>query len=262
MYGKQLKCNSVVIKYITSLIIIIFTASSFPQKDDASNFLHVGNDLFSISSRYDKKDFYNYAGVTAATSAAFFADEPIKNFTQKNKTAFLDGLAKIDKYYHIETMALSMAALYGYGWAADKSQPRELGLKLMESTFYSLLINLTTKTIIGRSRPYLEKGNFVFTPFNIDFATTAFPSGHTTLAFAYSTVMAAEYNSFIWKAAWYSAAVLVGGARIYHNVHWFSDVVMGAAIGYFVGEFVNSHHTNKKTSDASTLPVVNLKIAL
>lgn len=245
-------------RYFTLLFFFLLAASSFPQKDDASNFLHVGKDIFSFSSRLDKKDFYNFSAVSAGTVAASFLDNPLKNFSQNNKTPFLDGLAEIDKYYHIETMGLSMAALYGYGWAADKSRPRELGLKLMESTIYSMLINLTSKFIIGRSRPYLERGNLEFTPFNFDFSTTAFPSGHTTLAFAYSTVMAAEYDNFFWKAAWFTAATLVGGARIYHNIHWFSDVVMGAAIGYFVGDFVNNHHTNKKQQTQPDIPVLHV----
>jgi membrane-associated phospholipid phosphatase len=58
--------------------------------------------------------------------------------------------------------------------------------------------------------------------------------------------MADVYNNFFWKFGWYSAAVLVGFARIYHNAHWFSDTVLGAAIGYFVGRFVMNHPTNQK----------------
>ncbi len=57
--------------------------------------------------------------------------------------------------------------------------------------------------------------------------------------------MANEIDNFFWKIGWYSLAGLVGYARIYHNQHWFSDVLMGAAIGYFSGEFVNNHSSNE-----------------
>lgn len=240
---------------------MFFYASSFAQKDDAKNFFHTGSDLFSFTSRYDKNDWITFSSTIAATSAGFILDKPIKDFSQANKTPFLSALFEIDKYYQLETMSLSFVALYGYGWASNKQQPRELGLRLMESTVYASLINLTTKILLGRSRPYLEKGNFDFSPLNINFDTTSLPSLHATAAFAYSTVMAAEYNNFFWKALWFTAAGLVGGARIYHNVHWFSDVLLGAAIGYFVGDFVNNHHTNKALSNSQPLPAIILKIA-
>jgi membrane-associated phospholipid phosphatase len=50
-------------------------------------------------------------------------------------------------------------------------------------------------------------------------------------------------------AATYSGATLVGLARMYHDMHWASDVVMGAAIGIFTGRRVvqwqHSHPGNR-----------------
>ena len=50
-------------------------------------------------------------------------------------------------------------------------------------------------------------------------------------------------------AATYSGATLVGLARMYHDMHWASDVVMGAAIGVFTGRRVvqwqHSHTGNR-----------------
>src|SRR5690606_19049876 len=50
-------------------------------------------------------------------------------------------------------------------------------------------------------------------------------------------------------AATYSGATLVGLARMYHDMHWASDVVAGAAIGIFTGRRVvrwqHSHPRNR-----------------
>jgi membrane-associated phospholipid phosphatase len=114
------------------------------------------------------------------------------------------------------------------------------------------------KVTIGRKRPNETENNLIFNPFSFDFNNTAFPSGHTTLAFAYSTVMANEIDNLVWKIFWYSAATLVGAARIYNNVHWFSDTVMGGAIGYFIGDFVNKHRTNQPPQKSPNIIFVTI----
>jgi membrane-associated phospholipid phosphatase len=224
---------------------------SFPQtgeiiKNDIKDFFRVGGDVFTAPAHFDKTDWLNLSGTLVLTGASFLADEGIKEFSQSNKSSFLDNLFEIDRYYHWETMAISIAGIYTYGLAADDHDVRNLAVQLSEATVYSSLINLAVKFIAGRARPYMDLGNTNFEPFNFTWEHSSFPSGHTTLSFAYSTIMADVYNNFFWKFSWYSAAVLVGFARIYHNAHWFSDTVLGAAIGYFVGRFVMNHPTNQK----------------
>jgi membrane-associated phospholipid phosphatase len=45
--------------------------------------------------------------------------------------------------------------------------------------------------------------------------------------------------------AMYGGAALAGISRIYHNRHWASDIMMGAAIGTLAGiKVVRYHHTH------------------
>ena len=58
--------------------------------------------------------------------------------------------------------------------------------------------------------------------------------------------MVADYiNDVYWKVGWYTVASLVGTARIYHDKHWLSDVVMGSAIGYFIGDYASKDPENR-----------------
>jgi membrane-associated phospholipid phosphatase len=183
-------------------------------------------------------------------------DHDLKHFSQSNKTEFLTTVFKIDDYYHTELMAASIVLLYGFGLIDENNEVRNLSLRLAEATVYSTIINMGVKFIGGRSRPFYTDSPFEFEPFKTNYEQTSFPSAHSTLAFAYSTVMAKEYQNFFWKFGWYSVAVLTAYARIYNNEHWLSDVIFGSAIGYFVGEFVNNHPTNQRTESVSepTLP--------
>jgi membrane-associated phospholipid phosphatase len=154
----------------------------------------------------------------------------------------------------VEFVAASIIGFYGYGLIDNNNEVRKLAVKLTEATLFATSITLITKTVIGRARPYKQDNQYYTNPFTFDNDYNSFPSGHTTLAFAYSTVMANEIDNIFWKIGWYTAAGLVGYSRIYHNQHWFSDVLMGAAIGYFSGEFVNNENTNNKTS-VSLFPI-------
>jgi membrane-associated phospholipid phosphatase len=77
---------------------------------------------------------------------------------------------------------------------------------------------------------------------------SAFPSGHTTAAFAAATVFAMEYrDSKIIPIIAYSAASLVGISRITENQHWLSDVLVGAMLGFLSGrQVVNNYHRYSK----------------
>ena len=61
------------------------------------------------------------------------------------------------------------------------------------------------------------------------------------VAFAVSTVMADYSDNLFWKSFWYGGAGLVALSRVYHNQHWVSDVFLGGAIGFFVGNFINDY---------------------
>jgi hypothetical protein len=61
----------------------------------------------------------------------------------------------------------------------------------------------------------------------------SFPSGHTSNAFAGAEFMSQELsgNSVYYGLLGYAFATTTGVFRIYHQDHWFSDVVAGAGIG-------------------------------
>lgn len=68
----------------------------------------------------------------------------------------------------------------------------------------------------------------------------AFPSGHTSSAFASATLLHEEYGH---RSVWYSVggygvATGVGAMRILNNRHWLSDVLFGAGVGIGATEVV------------------------
>ena len=214
--------------------------------DDIKSFVTIGADFYTSPLGFDSEDWIKFSATIGITGIATLADKDIKNFSQRNVSNFSNGVFSIDKYYSVEFVGASIIAFYGYGLVADNSNVRKLAVKLTEATFLAGSITVITKALVGRGRPYRQEGQYYTNPLTFDNDYNSFPSGHTALTIAYSTVMANEVDNVFWKISWYSLAGLVGYARIYHNQHWFSDILMGAAIGYFSGEFVNNHDSNNK----------------
>jgi membrane-associated phospholipid phosphatase len=210
---------------------------------DFNGALKVSVDFYTSPLQYNSKDWITFSSVVGLTALATLADKEVKRFSQKKRSNFANSLFNIDKYYRLDYAAGSMILLYGYGLIDENNKVRKLAVKLVEATALASSITLISKITIGRARPFLNKDVYYTNSLNIKDDYNSFPSEHTTLAFAYSTVMANEIDNVFWKVGWYSAASLVGYARIYHNQHWFSDVLMGAAIGYFSGEFVSSYNS-------------------
>lgn len=246
--------------YLTILLVVLISLISFPQieegaEKDFGKFLEVGGDVFTSPKDFESDDWIKLSASIGISGLAMLVDEDVKEFSQSHKTEFFNTIFKIDDYYHSELMAVSIVAIYTYGLIDKNNRVRNLSLRLAEATVYGSLINMSIKFIGGRSRPFFTESAYDFNPFKMNFEQTSFPSGHSTLAFAYSSVMAKEYNNFFWKFGWYSLAAMTAYARVYNNKHWFSDIIFGSAIGLFVGEFVNNHKTNQ-SSAANNEPIV------
>lgn len=235
------------------LLIVLISSIIYPQIEESAEkdfrkFFEVGGDVFTAPKDFESDDWIKLSASIGLSGLAMLVDEDVKEFSQSHKTEFLNTIFKIDDYYHSELMAASIVALYTYALIDKNNKVRNLSLRLAEATVYGSLINMSIKFVGGRSRPFYTESAFDFNPFKMNFEQTSFPSGHSTLAFAYSSVMAKEYNNFFWKFGWYSIAVMTAYARVYNNEHWFSDIIFGSAIGLFVGEFVNDHKTNQKST--------------
>ena len=243
-------------KQISVFILLLFFANNsfgqinkFPR--DFNNFFIVGGDIATAPLHFDSKDWILFSSTIAVTAAAVAADKDVRSFALRSRGSLNDNLFNLDKYFYIPTAAVSVFGIYGYGLFAKNDDVRKLGLRLGEATFYASLLDVLLKGIIGRRRPEENLGDVTFKPFKFDLEKSSLPSGHTILAFSFSSVMAHQIDNIYWKVGWYSMASLVGMSRIYHDKHWGSDVILGAALGYFIGDFVNGHYTNSDNQDTN-----------
>ncbi|MEX0288572.1 MAG: phosphatase PAP2 family protein [Flavobacteriaceae bacterium] len=95
------------------------------------------------------------------------------------------------------------------------------------SILFTQLITTGLKRAIDKERP--NGANY-----------EAFPSGHTSLAFASATVFYEEFKNTEPLLAYsgYAFAITTAYLRMAKNKHWFSDVIIGSAVGMAVTKLV------------------------
>lgn len=150
------------------------------------------------------------------------------------------------------------AGIYAGGLVAGNRRAEDLGLHTVETIVIANTVTAAIKMTAGRARP--RKNPDDATDFQLfrgvgNDEYQSFPSGHTTAAFAFATIVSAETSHWWPNSRWligpvvYGGAALTGVSRIYNNAHWASDVVAGAAVGTLTGikvyRYQHSHPNNR-----------------
>lgn len=136
--------------------------------------------------------------------------------------------------------AAPAALALGGTWLAavmldDDAGRREAGA-MLEAAALSSAAAYALKEIGGRERPYQTED-----PGSFRNDGDAFPSLHSTAAFAIGTVLAESGNDkhrWLRRALGYGIAAHTAYARLDHDAHWLSDTVAGAALGIATARFV------------------------
>ena len=121
--------------------------------------------------------------------------------------------------------------LAGLAWITQRGSTQgDVAFSSMAAGLSALGIVQVAKVAVNRARPSNELGT-------TSFGTTgrgqsAFPSGHTAVAWAVVTPYAKHYD-----APWlYGLAALTNASRVLGREHWLSDTVGGAVLGYYVAD--------------------------
>jgi membrane-associated phospholipid phosphatase len=141
--------------------------------------------------------------------------------------------------YGIAAMAGAGAGLYLIGLARHDGHARETGFLAGEAAIDSLAATEAIKYATRRERPYLDNANG-----NFWHGGDSFPSEHSTAAWSIAGVIAHEYPGPLPKLAAYGLATAISVSRINGKQHFPSDVLVGSALGFLVGQYVYKQHHN------------------
>lgn len=250
--------NSALIGFVILFIIIINPATihrCYSQKKDFTNYSYKPDGKYFKSYwtttkkiatgpvRWKKKEWIIAGSVAVAGSAMYIFDDEIRKALQKNTNNTLDFTSK----YIFEPWGNGVYPLaifggyYLYGLAAKNNRARQIALGGTQVVVMATFTSYILKHIFHRHRPNQDTppNPYLWEGPTKGYEFASFPSRHTALAFAVASFMQKVYKDKLWVGILsYGMATGVGLSRIYDNEHWPSDVLIGAALGFAIGQTV------------------------
>ncbi len=201
------------------------------------------------------------AGSVAATIAAAPIDRWLTRALQdeaRQANRILRTGSDVGRVWGFPGTFIAAGGIYLAGTAAGQRRVQDLGVHAGGAVLLSTLVTGGIKVIAGRARPRVDTANArdfkAFRGLSSD-DYQSFPSGHSTAAFAFASVVTAEASHWWPDARWpvgvltYGTATITAVSRIYNKQHWASDVIAGAAIGTLTGlkvfRYQHSHPDNR-----------------
>ena len=206
---------------------------------------------------FTPRDAWIGAGFVVATLAARPLDDHLADrltSVASKENRFIDRTASFFEWMGAPGPFYIGPAVYALGKVTRKREIADLGLHGTEALWIGMGLVGVLKGAVGRARPLVEPrdaSSYEFGRGWNDDKYRSFPSGHSLAGFAAASAVTAEAGRWWPQGEWLVGIVMYGGAagiatsRMYHNKHWASDVLVGAAIGTFAGrKVVRWHHSH------------------
>jgi len=173
----------------------------------------------------------------AATGGLIAADRHISGTLSRDHIDVSRHISDIGMY----SMTVSVAGIWLSGLKTGDEHARETGILAAESFGNTAALVGVMQLIAGRERPTEGNGNGCFWQHNA--FGSSFPSAHSSFTWTMASVVAHEYPKPWVRWLVYGTATTVSLTRVTGLKHFSSDVAVGGASGYLIGQHIfNAYH--------------------
>lgn len=203
---------------------------------------------FTQPARWNKDDFIVVGATAASLSLLYLADEEISDFFRKQEDDIPGAVKEFGWVFgRPEANYGFTSGVYLVGLITDNEKLRETGVILVTSSVIGGIAQQTMKTVVGRGRPHLEKGQNQFKLFKGGQDYGSFPSGHTMLSTTTIYALSKQFDNWWIKGGLYAVGMVTPVSRLWAGAHWFTDVALSLVMSVAIVEGVESYlNRNKK----------------
>jgi hypothetical protein len=212
-----------------------------------------------------ESDWIKFGSLTAGTFLISLADQPVRDAILRDQS-YNETVPELTGRHWGQGYATAAFTIgFGlHGLIENNQSSKKIAFEIVQATLFTGGITQIIKAVTGRARPYTNEGHSSFHPFAIlKYDDNSFSSGEVANAFALSAVLASNTKSDLLKVIFYLPSMLTISSRVFRDSHWSSDVFFGAALGYFVGNWVTNLHPDKEsTVQMSSIFPLSIQIKL
>lgn len=157
-------------------------------------------------------------------------------YVQEKRTKFLDSFFTLlthtgtGRAWFLSVIIFNLLDFQGIQFIENQ----KTFLRSMISALLAWFLSIFLKKYFARRRPF--KVFAEFRPLISEPQCGSFPSGHAATSFAFFfSLLLSQHPLVLWVGAW---AVLVSFSRLYLGVHYLSDLIGGAALGFLSGVLI------------------------
>ena len=232
------------------LLPLLSVSSLFSQnRYNFTQFKDETIDFLKQPTKWEGNDWLKLGLFSAGTFLVMQTDQPIRDAVMKDRNYVQSVPVKFGKLWGETYTTAVVAGAFGlHGLLTQNNSTKKVGFEIAQAALYSGGITGLLKFAVGRARPYTNKGAATYHPFTLwDDGFHSFPSGHSQLAFALSTVLSKNVDSRVLKVLAFVPAAMTVFSRVYQDYHWTSDCIASAIIGYVVATWVVDQHDGKES---------------
>ena len=182
--------------------------------------------------------------IAAALAFSFVFDKSIIRFLDSFRGYYLSEFFLGIKFLDNEILVVVLITLF----LALRGEKRKWILPTWMTVLFTGIIVFALKILVHRQRPFVQ-GIVSLLPGIANSAgyhtwDFSFPSFDSALVFCLIPVVWKFFPRFRW--AWIAFSVLVALSRVYFGVHFMSDIISGAVIGFIIGALAVKLEKEKK----------------
>jgi membrane-associated phospholipid phosphatase len=236
------------------------------NKYNLSQFGHETVDFLIKPTKWDGSDWLRLGVMGGATFLTMQVDQPIRDAVLRDNRRYfysvpIEGARMYGELYSPVVFFIGFAA---HSLIANDMSTRKIAYEIGQASLYTGAVVLTMKSIIGRARPHMNLGRATYHTFTfIGDDYHSLPGGHTATAFVISTVLSRNVEPKWLKVLMYLPAIITPISRVYQDMHWTSDNVLGGAIGFFIATWVvDQHEQNDSRVHVSSIFPLTISVTL
>lgn len=216
-------------------------------KYDATSIFGATVNGFTQPVRWEKDDFYIAGATAVGLSVLYLADEEISRFFTNQSDDIPGAIKEFGWVFGRPEANYGLTSgIYLVGLFTNNEKIRETGVLLVTSSVVGGVLQQTMKTVVGRGRPHLDKGQNQFKLFKGGQDYGSFPSGHTMLSTSTIYALSKQFDNYWIKGGLYAVGLVTPVSRLWAGAHWFTDVTLSLVMSVAIVEGVDQYLKRNK----------------